>query len=102
MHATSAAAPTLLAALLATFADSDGRFKRIGDDMLDRLCAALNAQPGELLEVDAGRSVVTTRFQATQALKGLGERRLESVEATFIVLLIRSLRMLMLLTTLLT
>jgi putative transcriptional regulator len=31
-------------------AHGDGRFKRLGDDMLDRLCAALNVQPGELLE----------------------------------------------------
>lgn len=31
-------------------AHADGRFKRLGDDMLDRLCTALNAQPGELLE----------------------------------------------------
>jgi putative transcriptional regulator len=31
-------------------AHGDGRFKRLGDDMLDRLCTALDAQPGELLE----------------------------------------------------
>lgn len=31
-------------------AHGDGRFKRLGDDMLDRLCTALNAQPGDLLE----------------------------------------------------
>lgn len=31
-------------------AHADGRFKRLGDDMLDRLCTALSVQPGELLE----------------------------------------------------
>jgi putative transcriptional regulator len=31
-------------------AHGGGRFKRLGDEMLDSLCAALNVQPGELLE----------------------------------------------------
>jgi putative transcriptional regulator len=38
-------------------AHGNGRFKRLGDDMLDQLCAALNAQPGELLEwIPEGKS----------------------------------------------
>lgn len=37
-------------------AHGNGQFKRLGDDMLDRLCTALNVQPGDLLEwIPGGR-----------------------------------------------
>ena len=42
-------------------AHGEGRFERLGADMLDRLCAALNVQPGELLEwIPGGRTPNTT------------------------------------------
>jgi DNA-binding Xre family transcriptional regulator len=31
-------------------ANSGGRFSRLGEDMLERLCSALDVQPGALLE----------------------------------------------------
>ena len=41
----------------------DGRFRRLDDDVLDRLCTALNVQPGELLEWIPGGQAQRRRRQ---------------------------------------
>jgi DNA-binding Xre family transcriptional regulator len=40
-------------------ANSEGRFSRLGEDTLERLCAAFNVQPGALLEWIPRRPIAT-------------------------------------------